>query len=88
VSKIEKLIDILYPLNLRYKIEKIISFNDEDYFNELKERLKNNTLELYNHYIDDKKGYFHITFEKELIKDDSSLNYDEFCPYAISLIIE
>lgn len=86
-NKLVDLIKKIYFLNKQYKIEKIISFNNKDYSKEIKEILNNNSLELYNHCIDSDIGYFHITFEKEILKDNKDLNYDKFCPYAISLIV-
>ena len=85
--KLEKLLNILFVLDKRYKIEKIISFNNKNYLNELRVILNNPNLELHNHHIDCDEGYIHITFEKELCKDDNTLIYDSFCPYAISLKI-
>ena len=87
-DKLIQLVKKIYFLNKQYKVEKIISYNNKDYTEELKEILNNKTLELHNHYIYENKGYFHITFEKELIKDDKNIIYDQYCPYAISLIID
>ncbi|MBE6142888.1 MAG: hypothetical protein E7177_02735 [Erysipelotrichaceae bacterium] len=87
-KKVIELVELLFSLDKRYKIEKIISFNKEDYQEELKQIFNNKNMELHNHYIDSEEGYFHITFEKELIKDDNLLTYDKYCPYAISLIVK
>ena len=87
-SKLIQLMEIIYFLDKRYKIEKIISFNDENYQDLIKKITKNDNLELHNHLINNSEGYFHITFEKELIKDDKNINYDHYCPYAISLVID
>lgn len=87
-NKLIQLVEILYSLNKRFKIEKIISFNNKNYEKEIKEILNNPKLELHNHYINKEEGYFHITFEKELIKDNDKLVYDSYCPYAISCLID
>ena len=87
-SKLIQLMEIIYCLDKRYHIEKIISFNRENYEELIKIITKNSNMELHNHYICEHNGYFHITFEKELIKDDKNSIYDQYCPYAISLIID
>ena len=86
-DKLIQLVKKIYFLNKQYKVEKIISFNNKDYTEELKEILNNKTLELHNHFIEGDVGYFHITFEKELIKDSKEITYDKYCPYAISFVI-
>lgn len=87
-NKLIQLMESIYFLDKRYKIEKIISFNDENYQDLIKKITKNDNLELHNHLINKSEGYFHITFEKELIKDDKNIIYDHYCPYAISLVID
>ncbi len=86
-NKLVELVRKIYFLDKQYKIEKIISFNNKNYRHELMQILSNNTLELHNHYINSEIGYFHITFEKELIKDNKDIIYEEYCPYAISVVI-
>ena len=80
------LVQLIYELDKRYKIEKIISFNNKSYEKEIISLISHN-IELYNREIDGNTGYFHITFEKKL--DNSvKLPRDYYCDYAISLVIK
>lgn len=81
-----KLLNYIYELDKKYKIEKIISFNDKSYQKEIEEIIKH-PIELYNREINSDTGYFHITFEKKL-QDDVIYPKDTYCEYAISLIIK
>ena len=60
-NKLIQLVEILYSLNKRFKIEKIISFNNKNYEKEIKEILNNPNLELHNHYINKEEGYFCVS---------------------------
>lgn len=80
-----KLMETIYPLDKKYKIEKIVSFSKKDYYDDLK-NLFSREIEIYNHYIEGETSYFHITFEK-VLDDKLGLNYDRFCKYAISIVI-
>ena len=80
------LMQLIYDLDKKFKIEKIISFNEKSYQNEI-ESIINHKIELYNREIKGDTGYFHITFERKL-DNTVMLHRDYYCEYAISLVIK